>query len=371
MFDHLDAFAVLNSRLPLSEKILSVHRLVKQRLAFIDRIAVAIYDPKVDLLKTYVHSSGGEQPLSLYDAKLADSISLSEIVTLGRPRVLNDLAAFYGTNARITKVKYGASYTLPIYSDDVFSGFLFFNSYLKNVFDEATLYYLDLIGHMLSLLITQELAHSRTLVASVRNAADMVHQRDFETGGHLERMSSYARLIGRSIADKHQLSDEWVEHVFMFSPLHDVGKIAIPDSILLKPGKLNRDEFAIMQTHASKGVEIIDQMLENFDLRAMRHVDMLRNIARSHHEALDGSGYPAGLTEDDIALEAKIVAVADVFDALTSTRPYKAAWANNDAFEWLWSQAGIKFDRDCAQALIACREEVEHTQQHFQEDYLG
>jgi HD-GYP domain-containing protein (c-di-GMP phosphodiesterase class II) len=184
-------------------------------------------------------------------------------------------------------------------------------------------------------------------------------------------MANYSRLIAREVAGKYRLNDDLVEHIFLFSPLHDIGKIGIPDSILLKPAKLTDEEFDLMKTHTLKGTEIIDRMLENFGLNDMPHVDALRNIALHHHEALNGSGYPGGLVEEEIPVEAKIVAVADVFDALTSHRPYKEAWSNDRAFALLREMAGTKFDRDCVEALAAAREEVEAVQQRFREDPLG
>jgi HD-GYP domain-containing protein (c-di-GMP phosphodiesterase class II) len=375
MFDHQDVFAALNGKLPLPEKIEAVHRQLKQRFDFIDRIAVAVYDSKTDLLKTFVHSSGGAQPLSLYGARLADSASLSEILQVGRPRVINDLEVFGNSTAeharRIAAQKYGASYTMPMYLNGEFFGFLFFNSYRKQVFDEKVLHYLDMVGHLLSLLVIHEQSSTRNLVATVKTAADMAHHRDFETGSHLDRMANYARLIAREVARKYQLNDDLVEHIFLFSPLHDIGKIGIPDSILLKPAKLTDEEFDLMKTHTLKGTEIIDRMLENFGLNDLPHVDTLRNIALHHHEALNGSGYPNGLLEKEIPVEAKIVAVADVFDALTSHRPYKEAWDNDRAFSLLREMAGTKFDRDCVEALIAAREEVEAVQRRFTEDPLG
>jgi HD-GYP domain-containing protein (c-di-GMP phosphodiesterase class II) len=375
MFDHQDVFAALNGKSPLPDKIRSVHHLLKQRFDFIDRIAVAVYDKKTDLLKTFVHSSGGDEPLNLYGAKLADAASLQEILQVGRPRVVNDLDVFGSASAeharRIAAQKYGASYTMPMFLNGEFFGFLFFNSYRKQVFDESVLHYLDMVGHLLALLVIHEVSSTRNLVATVKTAANMAQHRDFETGSHLDRMANYARLIAKDVATKYQLKDDLVEHIFLFSPLHDIGKIGIPDSILLKPAKLTDEEFEVMKTHTQKGTEIIDEMLENFGLNEMPHVDTLRNIALLHHEALNGSGYPDGLVEEEIPIEAKIVAVADVFDALTSVRPYKEAWSNDKAFAWLQEMAGSKFDRDCVAALVAAREEVEAVQRRFKEDALG
>lgn len=374
MFEHQDVFSALNGKLPLPEKIEFVHSLLKERFDFIDRIAVAIYEPKTDLLKTFLHSSGGDNPLSLYSARLADSASLQEILKVGRPRVVNDLDVFKNVPAeharRLSAQQYQSSYTMPMFLDGEFFGFLFFDSYRISAFDETVLHYLDMVGHLLSLLVIHELSASRSLMGVLHTATSMVKHRDFETGAHLDRMSNYARMIAREVAGKYQLNDDIIEHIFMFSPLHDIGKIGISDNILLKPGKLTEAEFDTMKTHTMQGGEIIDMMLDNLGLDGFPHADILRNIALHHHEAVNGSGYH-GLKADEIPIEAKIVAVADVFDALTSVRPYKKAWSIDAAFEFLQSMAGSKFDRDCVDALIKCRAEVERIQKRFQEDHLG
>ena len=227
-----------------------------------------------------------------------------------------------------------------------------------------------MVGHLLSLLVIHEMSTTRSLYAIVKTAANITLHRDTETGAHLDRMSNYARLIAKEVAKKYKLNDELVEHIFLFSPLHDIGKIGISDSILLKPGKLTKVEFDTMKTHATKGGEIVDMMLKNLGLDAFPHAEILRNIALYHHEAINGSGYN-GLTDAEIPIEAKIVAVSDVFDALTSVRPYKEAWSNDRAFMFLKSMAGTKFDIDCVAALIKCRDQVEAIQQRFREDHLG
>jgi HD-GYP domain-containing protein (c-di-GMP phosphodiesterase class II) len=374
MFEHQDVLAALNGKLPLSEKIVFIHGLLKERFDFIGRISVAIYDPKTDLLKTFVHSSDDKNSLVLYSAKLANSATLREILKVGRPRVVNDLDVFSDVPAehtrRIASMRYKSSYTMPMFMNGEFFGFLFFNSRQKNVFDETALHFLDIVGHLLSLLVIHDMSTTRSLYAIVKTAANITLHRDAETGAHLDRMSNYVRLIAKEVAKKYQLNDELVEHIFLFSPLHDIGKIGISDRILLKRGKLTEAEFGTMKAHASKGGEIIDMMLKNLGLDEFPHAEILRNIALFHHEAINGSGYN-GLTDQEIPIEAKIVAVADVFDALTSVRPYKEAWGNDRAFKFLQSMAGTKFDIDCVTALINCRDEVEAVQKRFREDHFG
>jgi HD-GYP domain-containing protein (c-di-GMP phosphodiesterase class II) len=374
MFEHKDVLAALNGKLPLPEKIEYVHGLLKSRYDFIDRVSVAIYDSKTDLLKTYLHSSDDENPLVLYSAKLSDSESMQEILKVGRPRVVNDLDIFSNVSAeharRIAAQYYRSSYTMPMFLNGEFFGFLFFNSHRKNVFDENVLHYLDMVGHLVSLLVINEMSTARGLYAIVKTAANITLHRDVETGAHLDRMSNFARLIAREVAKKYKLNDDLVEHIFLFSPLHDIGKIGISDSILLKAGKLTEEEFDTMKTHASKGGEIIDMMLKNLGFDEFPHAEILRNIALYHHEAINGSGYN-GLIGEEIPVEAKIVAVADVFDALTSARPYKEAWSNERAFLFLKSMAGTKLDSDCVAALINKSAEVEAIQESFKEDHFG
>jgi len=126
-----------------------------------------------------------------------------------------------------------------------------------------------------------------------------------------------------------------------------------------------------MKTHARKGRVMIDELLENFGLENIKYVDVLRNIAEFHHEAVNGRGYPTGKKGDEIPLEARIVAVADVFDALTSERSYKDAWDNNKAIETLKQLSGQKLDQDCVDALLKNIEKVEQIQEQFAEDAFG
>ena len=131
------------------------------------------------------------------------------------------------------------------------------------------------------------------------------------------------------------------------------------------------EEMEVMKSHTVKGREIVDEILNNFGLDGIDYVNILRNIAEFHHESVNGAGYPSGITGDQIPLEARIVAVADIFDALTSKRPYKEAWTNEAAIETLKQLAGEKLDHDCVNALSDNMEEVEKIQQFFKENIYG
>ena len=375
MFDHEDRLGSLGRNISLVDKVRTIHAALRERFPFIQRIAAAVYDPQTDTLKTFLYTGEEDNPLTHYTARLTDAPSLREIIEKGRPRVVNDLDLFsagrHEHTQRVASRGYRSSYTMPMYQQGRLFGFLFFNAYEPDCFDESVLGQIDPFGHLIALTIVNDLTTMHTLLASVKTARDMAHARDGETGSHLDRMSRFARVIAQSVADRYQLTDDVIEKIFIFSPLHDIGKIAIPDRVLLKPGKLDSKEEALMRTHPVRGREMIDRMLAHLELERMEGSDILRNIALFHHESIDGSGYPDGRIGDTIPIEARIVAVADIFDALTSRRPYKSAWSNDDAFVLLRQLAGTKLDPHCVDALIDNRDAIEDIQRQFQENSIG
>lgn len=373
LFAHDDVLAALNENVPLSTKLSSIHKVLRKRFGFIERIAIALYEQNTDILKTFVSSDSADSPLQYYESTLSEAKSLQEIIVKRRPRVVQDLSLFNkGQNTHTQKIAaagYAASYTMPMFQNAELFGFLFFNSSQRDCFSDSVLHQLDLFGHVISLTIINELTSIRMLVASVQVARHVSQYRDVETGAHVNRTAHYARLIARELGPKYKLTDDYIENVFLFSPLHDIGKVGIPDRILQKPGSLSESEFEIMKTHTRLGREIIDALLEDFGADGVSHADILRNIAEFHHEAVDGSGYPNGLRDEAIPLEARISAVADVFDALTSKRPYKEAWSNEDAMALLQRLAGTKLDKECVEALIRNRAMVEEIQAKFVESH--
>ena len=180
--------------------------------------------------------------------------------------------------------------------------------------------------------------------------------RDEETGNHLIRMARYSRFIANAIG----LERDEAETIELAAPLHDIGKIGIPDGILLKPARLAADEWATMQRHPVIGHEILKGS-------ASKYVRMGALIALGHHERYDGSGYPSGLDGDHIPLCARIVAVADVYDALTSVRPYKAAWPGAQAMDYVASQAGKHFDPRMVEAFLGAKDEILKIQSEWRE----
>jgi putative two-component system response regulator len=197
-------------------------------------------------------------------------------------------------------------------------------------------------------------ARERETVIRLCKAAEY---RDPETGAHILRMAHYSRLIaqglGLSVADQELLLEA--------APMHDLGKVGIADKILLKPGRLDEEEFEIMKQHAQYGFELLQGS-------SSRVLQAGADIAKGHHEKFDGSGYPGGLRGTEIPIFSRIVAVADVFDALTSERPYKKAWTLEEAVDFLVAGSGKHFDPDCVSAFLNAWDDVLDIRGRFTED---
>lgn len=204
---------------------------------------------------------------------------------------------------------------------------------------------------------TAELARTRDV--TILSLATLAETRDNETGAHILRTQRYVRALAEQLKThprfKADLDPETIDLLYKSAPLHDVGKVGIPDAILLKPGKLTDDEFKIMKTHASLGAEAL-QVAEK-ELGSNSFMRFAREIAQTHHEKWDGSGYPAGLKGDDIPMSGRLMAVADVYDALISKRVYKPAFPHAKAMEIIREGRGKHFDPDIVDALDAVEDE--------------
>ena len=197
--------------------------------------------------------------------------------------------------------------------------------------------------------------------------ARLAESRDPETGHHLERVQRYARVLAQQLARnsklRGQIDAEFIRLVYLTAPLHDIGKVGIPDSVLLKPGRLSCEEFEIMKMHTIYGAQTLDAALERFP--EARFLRMARNIAAHHHERFDGTGYPSKLAGEDIPLCARIVALADVYDALTSKRVYKEEFSHSIARGIIVRDSGTHFDPDVVEAFERSEGEFRRIHEEF------
>ncbi len=182
-------------------------------------------------------------------------------------------------------------------------------------------------------------------ISCYKTLTELAEARDYETGTHLTRIAA----LSRCLAETAGCSEEFCRELEFFAPMHDIGKVGIPDGILHLPRKLSPVEFEIMKTHADIGHQI---------LNGKETLETAAEIAWTHHEKWDGSGYPRGISGENIPLSGRIVSIADVYDALRSMRPYKTGFSHEESSEWIISQSGISFDPDLIQAFIKCKDEM-------------
>lgn len=358
----------------LGDRLRALHREIRDipNLALLDRIAVVLHDSRSDHIHTFLESNNGPRPFERVSDRLTHHPALASLAETGTPWIDNAVGLSperfgAGVNNRLVRQGYRSRYVVRLHRTDALYGFLFFNSRQPGFFTPPILAALRPYRRLIDVLVVNKLAIQRTMLAAIRTALQVSQYRDEETGAHLDRMSHYAELIAQRVAPSHGLSDEYVEFVYKYAPLHDIGKVSVPDNILLKPGKFTPDEFEIMKTHVTKGVEIVNAMVRNHGLQALPHKNLLLNMVGCHHENVDGTGYPNGLAGDAIPLEGRIVSVADVFDALTSKRPYKEAWTNDAAAAFLREQSGRKFAPACVDAFLADPQAIAGIQQRFQD----
>ncbi|MCR5094745.1 MAG: HD domain-containing protein [Lachnospiraceae bacterium] len=220
----------------------------------------------------------------------------------------------------------------------------------------------------------RDIRHYADATAKMQNGliitmADMVENRDSDTGAHVQKTAAYVRIILNGLMRKgyypDKISPKYISDVEMSAPLHDVGKINIPDTILSKPGKLSPEEFEIMKTHTTSGKLIMERAINT--LGGETYLKEARNMAAYHHERWDGKGYPEHLRGEVIPLSARVMAVADVFDALASRRVYKPALPFEKALEILEENAGTQFDPKCVEVFVESQDEIRQVMRKYQD----
>lgn len=319
-------------------------------------IGVALLDGNV-IRGTYVATSpehaGLERKLRGYATDIRTT-SLPQVIRSGQVRVISDLEAYLEGkplrpyNRFLMEAGVKSSITFPLIHNETPIGLVFFSSIEKNVYTDRHVQFLRILAGSLMSALERGILLENMVLTSTLSLAALTEERDLETGAHLLRIKRYSRLLAEMLYQKRQfqtvLDFKFIGDIERFSPLHDIGKVAIRDEILLKPGKLTSEEYRIMQTHTVYGAKVLrmaDEKLKKWG-RSMYRMGI--EIAESHHEKWDGSGYPYGLKGEKIPLSARIVAICDVFDALMSPRVYKRAYSFDETIEIMRKESMEHFD---------------------------
>lgn len=293
-------------------------------------------------------------PKKLIGLKVAlNETSIGKVIETGTPRVIDDLPGYCAGTHRIYNnilLENGirASITLPLSINGRPVGVIFFSSTQANIYTDEHVAFLRIIANSIAISFSKSIFIDELLYSNILALTKLAESRDEDTGEHLERMKIYSRAVADFLLEDNvypdRLTTGLARDIERFSPMHDIGKVGIRDGILLKPGKLTDEEFTEMQKHTVYGAEVLRTAEENMVKQGRSLFSIGIEIAEGHHEKWDGSGYPYGKAGEEIPLSARIVMVADVFDALTSVRPYKPAFSFERSYQMILEKSGSHFD---------------------------
>jgi len=377
-----DAFKKINNLISLNENIAN-NTSFMEILNFINRtfstfipynyIGIALIDDEKKILKASYGVTDGT--IVGLPEKIMGTIwpindtSLEHLLHTGEARIINDLNEYTADkplkpyNKVILEAGIKASISLPLKVSGEPVGIIFFSSNTCNAYKEEHLIFLRTLANSIAISLNQNIFINDLLYSSILALAKLAEARDEDTGEHLDRMKIYTHEIARLLYENKKYPDqitlEFIDQIERFSPLHDIGKVGIRDGILLKPAKLTTEEFDEMKKHTFYGAEVLRAAEQNISKRGKSLFEMGIEIAEGHHEKWNGAGYPYGKSGQEIPLSARIVALADVFDALTSKRPYKEAFRFDDSVQIIKEGSGNHFDPEIVTIFLDNIEKIE------------
>lgn len=258
---------------------------------------------------------------------------------------------------------------MPINVNNVYLGYALFSK--KTEYNNHDIKFISGLEKPIGFAFYKSLIFRDLLSIVTSGLADLTESRDPETKRHLVRMSYYSEIIAKNLfmnnKFKTEINDEFIDNIKLVAPMHDIGKVSVPDEILLKPGKLTFDEYEVMKTHAFEGGKVLSNINRRFLRYNLTYFNMASQIAHFHQEKFDGSGYPNSISGCDIPLSARICAIADVFDALTSKRPYKEAFSLEKSYKIIKDGIGNHFDPILVEAFFDSQKEVEEIYYKYRE----
>ena len=342
------------SQHPLNQQLVNLHKRMKVHHSHVDRVCFVLYDTRDHLLKTYADSAGLALSIAHDEVPISSLPALKQCIETRGYAVLSDLHCLR-TSALIESLLnegYQSSLVIPTFSSTQFRGFIFLISLDKNAFYEHDFAQLKPYLEMLQSAILSEFELVNELVEKAHRlvARSPVYQR--ESYAHKQRVADYTNRIALGLADQYDFDDEWVEHLTLFAQFHDIGKVMLPAELLCKQSPLTSQELILLQSHIFQGESLLEQLALELGEAQHPSIELFHDIIAYHYEFLDGSGYPRQLRAEEIPISARIVCVANIFDALTSHKPYKQAWSIPYALLELEKMVGEgKLDCDCVNVL--------------------
>lgn len=350
----------LNKIIVKTEDDLVCLDIIAEKLAFesddISRFSVLL--AKKDRVYNYFvrDRMSEESNTKIYAGKIQSYHGLFKIIRKKSLRVVNDLSTVSKNEITKSLLESGhkSSFSYPLIFKNTVVGIVIFNSSKTGYFNDKVQKKLLYISLLTNGLLIKHYEKKQFLETSLRIALNIGNTRDPETAGHLIRMREYSTKLAFLVSDKKKITHDFLNKIESYASFHDIGKYKIPDYILFSTKKFTQNEREIMNNHCQYGVDIIDDVLRHYpdSLKNEDDYACLKNIIFSHHERYDGKGYPQGLKGELIPLEARIIMVADVFDALLSKRAYKKAWCVSDVVAYMKENSGSMFDPCCIQVLI-------------------
>jgi len=338
----------------LNRQLASIQERIKVHLPKLDKVCFALYDTREHLLRSYADSSSLSLSLIHYEAPLSSLPYLKKCIENRTATILSDIESLHPSPYISSLIEDGfqSSVAIPTFIGHQFRGFVFLNSHQKDAFCHSGIELVKPYLNMLEATIFSEyqLVHRLVDKANKLIARSPVYQR--ESISHKQRVSSYTNIIALELADRYDFDDEFVEHLTLFSQYHDLGKVKISPELLCKQQALTTEEITKLRGHILYGEELVEEFIEECDASEHRSAQLLREVISFHYEFLDGSGYPRQLSGGAIPISARIVCVANIFDALTTHKPYKQACSVPYALLELEKMVyDNKLDADCVNAL--------------------
>lgn len=371
----------LSKNVPFKDILEYIYNTFSQYIPY-THIGVALIDEKKKIITASYAASGKYHenlPVRVLGSKvILKETSLLSVIESGKERIINDLEEYLkgkplkDYNKILLEEGIKSSITFPLKNNNEVIGIIFFSSNTKNVYKNEHVRFLKTLANSIALSLEKDIFIEDMIISSTLALAKLTEERDNETGEHLQRMKIYSKMIAEFLSKEEKYKEfidiSYINNIERFAPLHDVGKVAIRDEILLKPGKLTKEEFEIMKTHATFGAKVLRLADDSLKKKGRSIFKLAIEISEGHHEKWDGSGYPYGKAGEAIPLSARIVAMADVFDALTSQRPYKKPFTFEDSVKIITEGKGKHFDPEIIDVFIKNIDTIKDKYLEFREE---